>query len=460
MKALVASILLGLAAWSVAALLLLPDPHPGGRHRLVWTSDDNPARQEQIRLFHEQYPDCLLQLDPTNAAIEKVIVQSSAGQGPDLFDIYGPAQLAAYVKAGVALDITELARERDLTPDRLWPQFRSGCVLDGRQYGFLTNGGNRLVIYNRNLFARFGVPERREPIKWDEFVALAIRLTRSDDPSGVVWGLANYHWQAAIWQNGGRVFSDDGTKCTVDSPEAVEAVQWYVDLIRKHRVMPSQADIQSAATRGGWAGTGHRGLFLAGKAAMMVDGRWMAIVMRRMNDERRARRAKGIDAPSPIRYGFAPTPYRKVRATAVGVRCTAINSGCKNPEQAIKFLTFLTSEPYCQHINDSSDGMSAVERYATSERLKNPDYSEEYPFAEIQAEEMKYGRTDEVSPFIEPAYAAKIIEDHVRVAEDGHMPVKEAMERAAATINQRILRNVSKFTELEDLYRNRTASDG
>ena len=459
MKTLFGCILVGLVASALWAWSMSPGRVRDGRHRLVWTSDDNPARRRQIELFHEQFPECLLELDPANSAIEKVIVQSSAGQGPDLFDIYGPVQLNAYVKAGIAMDITDLAKEAGISPDRLWPQFRGTCVLDGRQYGFLTNAGNRLLIFNRDIFKRLGVPEPSRALKWAEFVELARKLTHGQGAERI-WGVANYHWQAAIWQNGGTIYSADAARCTVDSPEAIEAIQWYVDLIHKHKVMPSQLYVKSASTQGGWAGSGYRGMFFARKAAMMIDGRWMAISMRKSNAENRALRARGKKAPPPLRYGFGPMPYQKMRATLVGSRCTAINTRCPHPEQAVKFLKYLASEPYCQQINDGADALSAVQEYATADRLKNPAYPEEDEFAEVLLEEMRYGHNDEVSPFVGPSIAAKMIEDHVLAAEDGRMSPERAMKSAAATVNRRIARNVRKLAHLRRLYERRTAERG
>src|SRR5690348_10206992 len=99
----------------VAARLQQPDDH-----KLVWISDDNPARRQQIALFNKMesagkldtpgvsspHPEGL-KLDPDNSGMEKVIVQSLGGVGSDLFDCYNSNQLAAYVRSGVALDITD-----------------------------------------------------------------------------------------------------------------------------------------------------------------------------------------------------------------------------------------------------------------------------------------------------------------------------------------------------------------
>jgi hypothetical protein len=52
-----------------------------------------PFRRAQIAPFNAQYPELNLVLDPNNYEMQKVIVQSLAGVGPDLFDCYNGFQL-------------------------------------------------------------------------------------------------------------------------------------------------------------------------------------------------------------------------------------------------------------------------------------------------------------------------------------------------------------------------------
>ena len=77
-----ALVLLSLFAWRM-------QPAPDGK--LIWVSDDNPARRRQISLFNEEAAAGVahskgVRLDPSNSGMEKVIVQSIGGVGPDLFD--------------------------------------------------------------------------------------------------------------------------------------------------------------------------------------------------------------------------------------------------------------------------------------------------------------------------------------------------------------------------------------
>src|SRR5438477_205509 len=111
MRSLFLILFAALVGLSLVAWKLQPPPAPAGKTSLIWVSDDNPTRREQIRLFNRLHPADDLRLDPTNSGMEKVIVQSLAGVGPELFDCYSGFQLSAYVKSGIAWDVTDgLAR--------------------------------------------------------------------------------------------------------------------------------------------------------------------------------------------------------------------------------------------------------------------------------------------------------------------------------------------------------------
>ncbi|HNT34656.1 MAG TPA: hypothetical protein PKH07_06645, partial [bacterium] len=98
MKAALFGTFLILIALSIVAWLIEPPLAEHGKTPLIWTSDDNPARREQIDLFNELHPMFQVKLDPSNSDMQKVIVQSLAGVGPDLFCSYNGFQLSAYVK--------------------------------------------------------------------------------------------------------------------------------------------------------------------------------------------------------------------------------------------------------------------------------------------------------------------------------------------------------------------------
>ena len=106
-------------------------------------------------------------------------------------------------------------------------------IYEGRVYGFPTNVGANAIWVNKDLFDRRGVPYPKSPWTWKDFVRTAQRLTIRDANGrakqfGVLslWGC----WQQFVWQWGGAVYTKDGTRCVVDSPEAVAAIQFLYDL--------------------------------------------------------------------------------------------------------------------------------------------------------------------------------------------------------------------------------------
>src|SRR5438105_2823312 len=107
MKSFFALTFAGLLLLSFVALATRPRPIDPTKIPLVWTSDDNPLRREKIEPFNRRYPKYHLSLDPDNAGTEKAIIQSLAGVGPDLMDCWSGYALSAFVKAGIAWDVTD-----------------------------------------------------------------------------------------------------------------------------------------------------------------------------------------------------------------------------------------------------------------------------------------------------------------------------------------------------------------
>src|SRR5690349_9102935 len=100
-----------LVLFSVVAWQMTPKPLQEGKTLLVWSSDDNPARREQIDLFNKENPQYHLVLDPNNTGMEKVVVQSIAGVGPDVFDA-GQGNIDLLIDSGIAWDVTDELKKR------------------------------------------------------------------------------------------------------------------------------------------------------------------------------------------------------------------------------------------------------------------------------------------------------------------------------------------------------------
>ncbi|MCX8052278.1 MAG: sugar ABC transporter substrate-binding protein [Armatimonadetes bacterium] len=445
MRGVALTTMLILLAMSVVAWQWQPDAPPPGKTKLVWVTDDNPARQAQIALFEKLYPDCDLHLDPSNYSLDKIIVQSMAGVGPDLFDSFGASYLEVFVKAGIAWDVTDELRKAGIDPIAdTWKVSHDSFIRNGRVYGFPTNAGVAVMLYNKDVFDKAGIPYPKGPWKWTkDLVPLAKKLTLRDNKGKIIqygmlspWG----HWEQFIRQWGGSIYSKDGTHCTIDSPEAIEAVQFMHDLVYKYQVAPTPVAESAMATQGGW-GSGNISFFGAHKAAMTVGNRYWLCSLRNYKN---------------FRMGAVECPYERVRVFLGGSRVTLINAKSPRRREAVKFLKFLASRPYNELINHQADWLAPVKRYCfTDLYLHDPEFPEE-DYNEVWRDVMKYGITGQISPFVNSAVASRIIASQLGLVYANEKSPADAMKTAARQINAEIAKTLKRDPQLRRLYQRLT----
>jgi multiple sugar transport system substrate-binding protein len=234
---------------------------------IVWAVDEGATRtlvrQEQVKLFKEQFPDIGIEFMLGATSQEKVQTLFAAGTPPDLFR--GETPILTYLASRaqlVALD--PLIRRDKYDRSDFFPNIWEHWGWKGKLYGvpFL---GVQIAYYNRSLAQRNGLKLPSSwgdsSWTWDAFLDVSRKATVRQGGSTTQWGndlgTTQFSWQPWVWANGGEVFSADGTKILLGEPAAVEALQFRADLIHKHGVAPTTAEL---AAQGG-----QRPLFLGGK---------------------------------------------------------------------------------------------------------------------------------------------------------------------------------------------------
>ena len=440
MKVLFAATFLVLVSLSVVTVFMEPELAEEGRIPLVWTSDDNPARREQIDLFNELYPDYQLRLDPTNSDMQKVIVQSLAGVGPDLFCCYNGFQLSAYVKSGIAWDLTE--RLSQLGVDAVndcWSASYPTYVYQEKVYGFPTNAAVDAIWSNKQIFEDNSIAIPKGPMKWEEFIPLAQKLTVEDENGrmkhfGFLFSF--WQWRNFVLQWGGNMYSDDGTRCTLDSPEAIGAVQFMQDLIYKYHVTPSPVEEAAMATQGGW-GSGTITWFGGGRGAMALGGRWWWCILRDYEN---------------LKLGAFECPHGKYRAFQGYGKSVLINKNSPRREQALDFLRYMSEKPYNDLINHQADALAPVKEYSyTQEYLHDPEYPKE-DFNEVWRDIMNYGAPEQISQFVNGNTASRILNKQLDLVKSNQKSAAEAMKTATEKINKEIQKTIERDPTLRAEY--------
>jgi ABC-type glycerol-3-phosphate transport system substrate-binding protein len=449
-------ILLSLLAWRL-------QPLESGS--LTWVSDDNPARRAQIALFNTGQgvmppvrtngaPPAArrLQLDPDNTGMEKVIVQSLGGVGPDLFDCYNANQLAAFVRSGVALDITAALKARGITPEEAWPAVTPCFLYNGRAYGWPTNAAANALWLNKDLFEKAGVPL---PVShawtWAEFIPLAQRLTKRDAAGHVLqYGfLADWFflWPMCLRQWGGHYYTPDGTRCILDSPEAIAGIQFAHDLIYRYRIMPSPVEEASLSGQGGW-GQGTIKWFGAGKGATALGGRWWLCTLRDQTHPMQ----NGRPGTPTLRLGVVELPHGPLRLFPGYGRATLINATSPRAKQALDFLVYMSRKGYNDLINAQADGLAPVKAVAnTPEFLHNPDFPEETD-NKVWRDAMAFAPPEEVSPFVDGQAVQQILDVQMDLVKTDQKSAADALHDAAKKINANIRQMIAQDPSLRRLY--------
>ncbi|HWK29669.1 MAG TPA: sugar ABC transporter substrate-binding protein [Solirubrobacter sp.] len=259
---------------------------------------------------------------PYEQAFPKGVLEARNKSGAyDVIQINRP-NLAGFVGPKYLMPLDEYV-SGDLVAD-LFPAHRDFVTFDGKAYAMPHSNDVRALYYRTDLFQKAGL---QAPQNWQELQAHAKQLTQGDvygllltgSPKGPgVWTLADF-----IHQNGGEILDADGQP-KVDSPEAIEALEFFVGLLRTDKVLPP------GTANYIWADT--RTLFPQGKGSMVVE----------FNDI-----IPLLDDPSNSvvagKYDLALIPGNVKKATGNAGWLVGIPVGCKHPAEAGKLIDFLLS---------------------------------------------------------------------------------------------------------------------
>ena len=292
-----------------------------------------PMAQEMLEKFHATHPNIRVFFSPDPADMEQsMLADMQAGTAPDV--LWGCCTFfPIWAQQGHLLDLRSFVEaDLDQTIIGEWAQaqYRSFFTRDGLQYGLPKYHGALALYYNKDLFDKYGVAYPNETWDYDDYLHAMRRLTRDQDGDGRtdLWGsMLDVSWeriQVHVNGWGGHLVDpNDPTRCTMDQPEAMAAMEWLRARMWDDKVMATPLDVQNL-------GTGDA--FVAGKVAMVEDGSWTL---------------KDILADSDFRVGVAPFPRGPVQqATLATTDGYGIYSGTKHPEAAWELVKFLISEEY------------------------------------------------------------------------------------------------------------------
>lgn len=219
----------------------------------LWASDPQEINQIRERLdrFEAANPGVEVELLPTTEGgtsghRDRMLTMIAAGTAPDLMMLSRSHQFDFW-----ANDMLEpLTRYIDADPSIDWDDFlgHTQVTFAGEIWGIPEHGGGINFGYNIGLLERAGLADpialyQREDWDLDAFLESARRLTQDSNGDGTpdVYGTNNFRGTqqitALVESFGGKMFSEDGRKVAFTSSEAVDALQWAIELERVYGVV-------------------------------------------------------------------------------------------------------------------------------------------------------------------------------------------------------------------------------
>lgn len=315
------------------------------------------TRESIARLFEKENPGVKVKMHPLIGDWgSKITTQMAAGNPPDVI-VAGYPVFRKWIdmRQGLILDDYVAEEVKDMNPLGVAIY---GYDPDGHLCAIPAMNGWFTLYYNKDMFDEAGVSYPDDSWDWNSLLEASKKLTSKEPgkpakfgfvvPGRLSWNLCNF-----IWQNGGHVTPNDvdpGDKILIDSPEAMEALKFVHDMVWKHHVAPTPAELGDSPQ---WYS------FLVGINAMQIGGA-----------DDFAFNTEGCN----FRWDIAQLPKGPVkRAVRGGVEAVMGYRGTKHPDEVIKYIKFRVS-PKVQEILMKEEGLM------TCRLSVMPRYQELMPF--------------------------------------------------------------------------------
>lgn len=235
-----------------------------------WGSPEERATHETVaEAFMEANPDIEIEIwhEPWADYFTKIQTLWASGDSAEIPDIAFLSPISNYAADGVLEPLDPFIEEFDFDREDFWPGLLEFAMYDGMVYGFPRDIGLEVLYYNKDIFDEVGVEYPNEDWTWDDLLAAAEQLTVVADNGRVsryALGMEGGKYQLWLGQNGASILDDmaNPSRCSLTDPEAVEALQFFADMMENNYAM-RDANLSQAG--------GDAAVFQSGQVAMIIQ---------------------------------------------------------------------------------------------------------------------------------------------------------------------------------------------
>lgn len=348
--------------------------------------------------------------DPT---MQKVQTAVRGGNPPDIF-IVEISELPTLLAMNAMEPLDDFVTDEYLSD--FFPAFLENSYSDGHIWGIPFQRSTPVFYYNKEHFAEVGLDPEKPPTTWAELAEYAEKLTVRDPQTGEVtrWGVTisggwnDWLFQCFARQNGTELINYQNRTAKFNSPEAIEALEFWVELTQNKKVAPPHST---------WASTPPD--FVAGRTSMVYHSTGVLTF---------------IKESAPFDFGVAFLPANVTYGAEVGGGNLFIGKGIPESHQqaAWKFIEFLTTpEMAARWSRDSGYVATRISAYEVPDMIEYTNENPEYLVARDQLE-YAYGK------MMSPAFQRirEILKTALDEATAGRVAPKAALDGAQAQVDR------------------------
>jgi putative chitobiose transport system substrate-binding protein len=298
-----------------------------GAEITLWTFWLSPTFDDYIKStiarFNEAYPDVKVNWEDHQATFQDDLRNSfQAGNAPDVINLsISEGWVSDYATQGLLMPLDGAVPQSVI--DQYFPNLWDQQVVDGKHYQFPWYQGIIVDLVNKQILTEAGLTVDDFPKTVDGLPALCKTIKEKTGTLCDIRLTVNDLLAQMTYEGGVKVISDDGSKFTFDSPEAVAWLKMYVDMVKAGTV-----DRTAMVTDQDRVGLD---LFTSGKAAFYNTGPNLI---------------REVRANNPGLYGYldvVPAPVGKSGVVGKGLMALSVKADTKYPNASLALATFFSN---------------------------------------------------------------------------------------------------------------------
>lgn len=350
---------------------------------------------------------------------QKLMANVAAGTPPTL--VQAPPDTAAMlIAAKAALPLDDFEKANPIPLSDLYPAYSNVARVEGKLYGVPFNRSTPIIYINRDHFKAAGLDPDKPGTTWEELTKTALALTKRDASGkttqwGMILPMDDWYLEAMVYQQGITLLNNnnghDGvaTKGMMDTPEAIEALTWWQDLVYKDKVSTTLTNDQALAE------------FLAGNVSML----WNSVGG-----------LTNISSQAKFDLGATTLPSHKTKGVPLGGAALFLLNKTTPEQQKAgwEFMKWLTEDPQTIYWSLQTGYLPVRPSAVNSPEMQK--HFADMPISKVALDQMDAAAPEPFTPALGSCWDA--IDLAMEQALTKQMDVKTALTTAEASMEKAI----------------------